>query len=187
VEENPGKVTRLLLTWRSGDEHSLNELIPLVYNELHRLAHGYIRKEFGNPILNTTALVNEAYLRLVDVQNLDWKDKGHFLAISARLMRQILVDYARTRSAKKRGGDVLKVTLNEAVTGAEAHNLDLVALDEALQALSGFDERKAKIVELRFFGGLRVDETAEVLGISSDTVMRDWRLARTWLFRQLTG
>ena len=186
-DQRSGNVTRLLLDWRSGDESALEQIIPLVYDELHRLAHSYIRREHGQNILDTTALVNEAYLRLVDVQELGWKDRSHFLAISARLMRQILVDYARNRTAKKRGGNAFQVTLNEAMAGVESQNIDLIALDEALTALAEFDERKARVIELRFFGGLSVEETAETLHVSTDTAMRDWRLARSWLFQKLNG
>jgi RNA polymerase sigma-70 factor, ECF subfamily len=181
----PQEVTELLHAWRSGDQGALDKLIPLVYGELHRLAHRYMLREYGNNTLQTTAVVNEAYLRLIDTQKIEWKDRAHFFAISANLMRRILVEFARSRGRHKRGGDVRKVELDEAMVVAPQRGADLVALDDALTALAGIDERKAKVIELRYFGGLSVEETAEALNIGPDTVMRDWRLAKAWLVREM--
>jgi RNA polymerase sigma factor (TIGR02999 family) len=184
-DEQINDVTRLLQQWTSGNEQALEALIPSVYDELHRLAHQYIRKEYAENLLDTTSLVNEAYLRLVDARNVDWQDRAHFLSIAARLMRQILVDYARSRNAQKRGGGAIRVSMDAVQLKMSAEDADVVALHEALSSLETFDERKAKVIELRFFGGLTVDETAQVLGISSDSVLRDWRLARSWLMNRL--
>jgi RNA polymerase sigma factor (TIGR02999 family) len=182
----PGDVTGLLLEWRGGNEDALSRLIPLVHEELHRLADRYIQRERAGHTLQATALVNEAYLRLIDAKRVQWRDRAHFLAISARLMRQVLVDYARSRGYQKRGGGAVRVTLVEELAVDEP-DLELVALDDALQALAKFDERKSRVVELRSFGGLSVEETAAVLHVSSDTVMRDWKLAKAWLLRELGG
>ncbi len=179
------EVTSLLHAWRGGDQGALDKLMPLVYGELHRLAHRYMLRERVGHTLQTTAVVNEAYLRLIDAQQVEWKDRAHFFAISANLMRRILVEFARSRGRNKRGGDVRKVELDEALVISPQRGTDLVALDDALSALETMDERKAKVIELRFFGGLSVEETAEVLNVSPDTVMRDWRLAKVWLWREL--
>jgi RNA polymerase sigma-70 factor (ECF subfamily) len=179
------EVTRLLHDWRRGDQGALDKLMPLVYDELHRLAHRYMLREHGGNTLQTTAVVNEAYLRLIDAQHIEWKDRAHFFAISANLMRRILVEFARSRGRYKRGGDVRKVELDEAFVLSPQRGADLVVLDDALTALAAMDERKAKVIELRFFGGLSVEETAEVLDVSPDTVMRDWRLAKVWLWREM--
>jgi RNA polymerase sigma factor (TIGR02999 family) len=183
----PGDVTGLLLEWRGGNEDALSRLIPLVHEELHRLADRYIQRERAGHTLQATALVNEAYLRLIDAKRVQWRDRAHFLAISARLMRQVLVDYARSRGSQKRGGDAVRVTLVEEIAAVGEPDLELVALDDALQALAKFDERKSCVVELRSFGGLSVEETAAVLHVSPDTVMRDWKLAKAWLLRELGG
>jgi len=183
----PGDVTGLLLEWRGGNEDALSRLIPLVHEELHRLADRYIRRERAGHTLQATALVNEAYLRLIDAKRVQWRDRAHFLAISARLMRRVLVDYARSRGYQKRGGDAVRVTLVEEIAAVGEPDLELVALDDALQALAKFDERKSRVVELRSFGGLSVEETATVLHVSPDTVMRDWKLAKAWLLRELGG
>jgi len=183
----PGDVTGLLLEWRGGNEDALSRLIPLVHEELHRLADRYIQRERAGHTLQATALVNEAYLRLIDAKRVQWRDRAHFLAISARLMRQVLVDYARSRGYQKRGGDAVRVTLVEEIAAVGEPGLELVALDDALQALAKFDERKSCVVELRSFGGLSVEETAAVLHVSPDTVMRDWKLAKAWLLRELGG
>jgi RNA polymerase sigma factor (TIGR02999 family) len=183
----PGDVTGLLLEWRGGNEDALSRLIPLVHEELHRLADRYIQRERAGHTLQATALVNEAYLRLIDAKRVQWRDRAHFLAISARLMRQVLVDYARSRGYQKRGGDAVRVTLLEEIAAVGEPDLQLVALDDALQALAKFDERKSCVVELRSFGGLSVEETAAVLHVSPDTVMRDWKLAKAWLLRELGG
>jgi RNA polymerase sigma factor (TIGR02999 family) len=180
-------VTRLLLAWSEGDESALQNLIPLVYRELRRLAHHYMRHERPDHTLQTTALIHEAYERLIDTPHVGWRDRAHFYAVCAQLMRRILVDYARSRRYQKRGGGILPLTFDEMAIPASERGRDLVALDEALIALARIDARKAQVVELRFFGGLTADETAEVLKISSDTVLRDWKMAKVWLLRELAG
>jgi RNA polymerase sigma factor (TIGR02999 family) len=179
------EITRLLLAWNGGDEQALNQLMPLVHGELHRLAHRYMAAERPGHPLQTTALVNEAYLRLIDTSRVRWQNRAHFFAVSAQLMRRILVDVARARAKLKRGGDAIQVSLEEALEVSPTPGADLIALDDALHVLASFDERKSKVVELRFFGGLSVDETAEVLKVSPITVMRDWNLAKIWLLREL--
>ncbi len=179
------EITMLLHAWRDGDQGALEKLMPLVYHELHRLAHRYMSRERAGHTLQTTAIVNEAYLRLVDARQVEWKDRAHFFAISANLMRRILVEFARSRGRNKRGGDVHKVEFDEALVVSPQRGTDLVALNDALTAFAAMDERKAKVIELRFFGGLSVEETAEVLNVSPDTVMRDWRLAKVWLWREM--
>jgi RNA polymerase sigma-70 factor (ECF subfamily) len=186
IPNDPGSVTGLLLAWRGGDEAALEQLVPLVHQELHRIARGCMRGERAGHSLQATALVNEAYLRLIGAQQVDWQNRVHFLAVSARLMRRILVDFARAKNYQKRGGGAQAVTLDEALVVVEPGR-DLIAIDEALDALAKMDERKAKVVEMRFFGGLTVEETAAALGVSPDTVMRDWRLAKAWLMRELKG
>jgi RNA polymerase sigma-70 factor, ECF subfamily len=178
-------VPRLLQAWGQGEDAALEELLPLVHQELRRLARRYMFGERPDHTLQTTALVNEVYLRLVNSRKVNWQNRAHFFAISARLMRRILVDHARTRGYQKRGGGVPKVTLDEAVMGPRERGHNLVALDDALKALADVDPRKSKVVELRFFGGLSVEETAAVLKVSPDTVMRDWRLAKAWLAREM--
>jgi RNA polymerase sigma-70 factor (ECF subfamily) len=178
-------VTRLLEDWCQGKDAALEELLPLVHQELRRLARRYMFGERPGHTLQTTALVNEAYLRLVNSRQVHWQNRAHFFAITAQLMRRILVDYARARGCQKRGGGVPKVTLDEMLMGPQEKGHDLVALDDALKALAGVDPRKGKVVELRFFGGLSVEETAEVLKVSPDTVLRDWRLAKAWLAREM--
>jgi RNA polymerase sigma factor (TIGR02999 family) len=173
------------VAWREGDEAALDELVPLVHSELHRIAKRCISRERAGQTLQATALVNEAYLRLVDVRRVNWQNRAHFLAMSARLMRRILVDAARSKRYQKRGGGAIKVTLDEALLPSAEKGQDLVALDDALAALANVDERKAQVIELRFFGGLSVEETATVLTVSVDTVMRDWKLAKVWLLREL--
>ncbi len=179
------EVTSLLVAWSDGDAAALEKLTPLVEQELRRLARHYMRRERPGHTLQTTALVNEAYLRLVDWKNVRWQNRAHFLGVSARLMRRILVDYARRRNFEKRGGGAFAVALEEAEGVASGRDTDLVALDDALKSLAAFDERKSQIVELRFFGGLSVEETAEVVGVSPRTVMREWALAQAWLLREL--
>lgn len=181
----PQEVSLLLQAWCRGDESALEKLMPLVYSELHRLARRYMMRERIGHTLQTTALVNEAYLRLIDAKTVQWQNRAHFFAISAQLMRRILVDFARSRGYQKRGGDVRKVSLDEAAVLSPVPDADLVELDDALSALAAVDPRKAKVVELRFFGGLTPEETAEVLKVSPDTVFRDWRLAKVWLLREL--
>jgi RNA polymerase sigma factor (TIGR02999 family) len=183
-------VTDLLRAWSDGDEGALERLVPVVEVELRRLARGYLTRERREHTLQVTALVNEAFIRLVDARHLRWQDRAHFLGISARLMRRVLVDHARSRAYQKRGGGAQHVTLNDALLGSPeppVDRLDLVALDRALEALAAVDVRKSRVIELRFFGGLSVEEAAEVLHVSADTVKRDWRLAKLWLLRELAG
>jgi RNA polymerase sigma factor (TIGR02999 family) len=184
------EVTDLLRAWSDGDEGALERLVPVVEVELRRLARGYLTRERREHTLQVTALVNEAFIRLVDARHLRWQDRAHFLGISARLMRRVLVDHARSRAYQKRGGGAQHVTLNDALLGSPeppVDRLDLVALDRALEALAAVDVRKSRVIELRFFGGLSVEEAAEVLHVSADTVKRDWRLAKLWLLRELAG
>jgi RNA polymerase sigma factor (TIGR02999 family) len=183
---SPKEITRLLVAWSNGDQEAFDKLVPLVYDELHQRARRYLRKEQRGHVLQTTALVHEAYLRLIDARSLSWQNRAHFFAIAARLMRRILVDYARSRHYVRRGGEARHVPLEEASMFSHEKGPDLVALDDALQALATIDRRKSDVIELRFFGGLSVDETAEVLKVSADTVMRDWRLARSWLLHELS-
>ena len=183
---SPKGITELLKAWSNGEQEALEELIPLVYHELHRLAHRYMARERGGHTLQSTALVHEAYERLIDLKDVSWQNRAHFFAVSARLMRRILVDYARTRRFQKRGGEWRQVPLNEALAVFRDRRTDIVALDDALSALAGIDSRKACVVEMRFFGGLTAKETAEVLHVSEETVLRDWRLAKVWLLRQLS-
>jgi RNA polymerase sigma factor (TIGR02999 family) len=180
----PPPVTDLLLAWEQGDESALQQLIPVVTAELHRLARRYMRGERRDHTLQTTALVNEAYLRLIDLSRVRWQDRVHFFAMSARLMRRILVDHARSRQFAKRGGGARKLSFDEGQVTVE-RGLDLVALDDALTVLAALDHRRSQVVEMRFFAGLSVDETAEALRISPETVMRDWRAAKAWLRREL--
>ena len=179
------EVTNLLLAWRQGEKEAFDKLVPVVYEELHHLAHNYMRNERKGHVLQTTALVNEAYLRLMDCGRVDWQNRSHFLAICAQLMRRILVDYARSQQSKKRGGTAKRVSLEELEIAATGPEPDLIEIDEALQSLAQVDERKCRVVELRFFGGLTAEETAEVLKISPDTVLRDWKFSRAWLAREL--
>lgn len=181
------EVTQLLLAWGSGDQSALEKLIPLVHQELQRIARSHIRRERTGHILQTTALVNEAYLRLVDVKRVPWKDRAHFFSVSARLIRQILVDYARARRSAKRGGGAHLVSLDDATAVLQERSPDLVALDDALRALDTLDHVQSQIVELRFFGGLSVKETAAVLKIPLRTVEREWESARAWLYLELSG
>ena len=185
IPSHTHQVTGLLLAWGQGDEAALNQLIPLVHDELRRIARRCLAGERGAHSLQATALVNEAYMRLIDARHVDWQNRTHFLAISARLMRRILVDVARTKGYQKRGGGAVRVTFDEALVVTNEPGQDLVALDDALAALAAVDERKARVIELRFFGGLSVEESAAVLKVSVDTVMRDWKLAKAWLQREL--
>jgi RNA polymerase sigma-70 factor (ECF subfamily) len=178
-------ITQLLIAWREGDAGALEELMPLVYQELHRLAQRYLGREHRQHTLQTTALVHEAYLRLVNQQEVAWQDRIHFFAVAARVMRRILVDHARARHYQKRGAGARHVALDEALEVSDARAAEVVALDEALESLATFDERKSRLVELRFFGGLSIEETAEVLQVSPGTVMRDWTLAKSWLQREI--
>lgn len=178
------RVTELLSSWNSGDESALAELVPLVLDELKRIARRHMRSQRNGHVLQTTALVNEAYIRLRDLGGMRWQDRTHFLAMASRLMRRVLVDVARAEASQKRGGGYVAVTLDEASVASGA-TTDLIALDDALAALAKIDPRKSQVVELRFFGGLSVDETAEFLKVSPQTVLRDWRLAKSWLLREI--
>lgn len=171
--------------WGQGDAAALERLAPIVYGELHRMARRSMEREHPGNTLQTTALVNEAWLRLVDATRVDWRDRAHFFAVSAQMMRRILVDAARARQAGKRGGGVLRLDLHESIDAAPTRDKELIALDDALDALAEFDPRKCKVVEMRFFGGLSVEETAAVLKISPQSVMRDWKLAKAWLMREM--
>jgi RNA polymerase sigma factor (TIGR02999 family) len=184
---SPAAVTELLRAWSDGDDGALEHLMPLVESELRRLARGYMARERRDHTLQATALVNEAFVRLTDARQVRWQDRAHFLGISARLMRRVLVDYARRRGFNKRGGAAERVSLHEDLVTGPDPAFDVVALDRALEALGNVDPRKGRIVELRFFGGLSVEETAAVLQVSPDTVKRDWRLAKLWLLRELEG
>ena len=177
----------MLLAWGAGDESAFEKLVPLVHAELRRLAHRAMGRQRAGHTLQTTALVNEAYLRLIDVSRVKWQDRAHFFAMSARLMRRILVDHARARQSQKRGGARRKVSLEETLIVSPERGADMVALDDALQALAAVDARKCQVVELRYFGGLSVEECAEALRVSADTILRDWRLAKSWLRRELSG
>jgi len=180
------EITNLLHAWRAGDEAALTQLTPLVYSELHRLAHRYMSAEQPGQTLQTTALVHEVYLRLVNVENVDWQNRAHFYGLCARLMRRILVDFARSRNYQKRGGQIPHIELEEAATVSAVVGSELLAVDEALKRLAAVDSRKCEVVELRFFGGLTVEEAAASLGVSPETVMRDWKLAKAWLLRELS-
>src|SRR6478736_5923042 len=178
---SPGAVTELIRAWSDGDNGALERLMPLVEAELRRLARGYMRRERRDHTLQVTALVNEAFLRLTGARQLRWRDRAHFFGISARLMRRVLVDHARARGYQKRGGDVTRVTLEGQDIAAADNPIDVIALDRALEALAAIDERKCRIVEMRFFAGLTVEETAAALNVSADTIKRDWRIAKLWL------
>ena len=179
------EVTELLLAWSEGDQGALDRLVPLVYAELHRLAKSYMRKEQAEQTLQTTALIHEAYLRLIDVSQVQWQNRAHFFGVAAHLMRQILVKAARERGAQKRGGDAQQVSLDEALLVSQGEDEDLVAIDEAVSALAEFDARKAQVVELKYFGGLEYDEIASHLNISVVTVQRDWTFSKAWLYSEL--
>jgi RNA polymerase sigma factor (TIGR02999 family) len=179
-------VTALLIEWRAGDHGAIERLLPLVHGELKRIAKRHMAGERPDHVLQATALVNEVYLRLIDVRRVQWQDRAHFFAMAARLMRRVLVDFARARNNQKRGGALHRVTFDQNLPVASETPDDLIAIDDALRALSAEYERKAQVVELRFFGGLSVEETAEVLRISQETVMRDWKFAKNWLLRELS-
>ncbi len=181
----PQDVTLLLQSWCRGDHAALDRLIPLVYGELHRLAHIYMSRERPGHTLQTSALVNEAYVRLIDADGIEWKDRAHFFAISANVMRRILVDFARSRSSRKRGGDVVRLDIDGAIVPSRSPDDGLVALDDALKELANIDPRAAQVVELRFFGGLSEKETAEVVGVTDRTVRNDWNHAKVWLTAEL--
>ena len=180
------QITQMLVDWGNGDQAALEKLTPLVYDELHRLARRYMGRERPGHTLQTSALVNEAYIRLIDWKDIQWQNRAHFFAVSAQLMRRILVDFARSRNYAKRGGAARKVPLDEATIIPQERGADLVALDDALDSLARLNERQSRVVELRFFGGLELEEIAEVLKVSVGTVRRDWSLARAWLHRELS-
>ena len=182
----PQEITQLLMNWSQGDKAALDQLVPLVYPELRRLAKRHMDREDPAHTLQTSALINEAYLKLVDQQNVEWQNRAHFFAVSAQVMRHILVDHARTRNYAKRGGGAPKLPLDEAAALTEQRAGQLIALDDALRDLSALDARKSQIIELRFFGGLSLDETAEVMKISPSTVQREWRAAKAWLHHTMT-
>lgn len=187
MEEAPkGQITQRLIDWSKGDPAALEEMLPVVYQELRRLANFYLRQERPGHTLQPTALVHEAYLRLIDQRQVVWQNRAHFFGVAAQMMRRILVDHARGKQRDKRGGGGPKLSLDEALGVSDERAVDLVALDDALIGLSGFDQRKSRVVELRYFGGLSVEETAEVLGISPQTVMRDWNMAKAWLYKEIS-
>ncbi|HEV2853233.1 MAG TPA: sigma-70 family RNA polymerase sigma factor [Thermoanaerobaculia bacterium] len=183
--DESGDVTRLLIDWRRGDKEALDRLMPVVYGELHRLAEIYLHRERPGNTLQPTALVNEAYLRLIDQRQVEWQSRAHFFGIAAQMMRRILVDHARAHRADKRGGGLYRVMLDSSFDVEERRDIDLIALDGALEALAKLDPRQSRIVELRFFVGLTIEETAEVIGVSPITVRRDWNLAKAWLYREI--
>ncbi len=186
-QDSSNQVTELLARWRAGDQQALDALMPVVYKEFHRRAHHYLRQERAGHTLQSTALVHEAYLRLAGQSPPGWKSRAHFFGIAAHLMRQILVDHARGRAAAKRGGGTILLALDESLAGTQGSNVDLIALDKALQELAKPDAQQARIVELRFFAGLTIEDASEVLGISPASVKREWVSARAWLFRAITG
>lgn len=181
----PSEITQLLLAWSDGDQTALEKLLPIVEKELHRIASRYMRKEHPGHTLQTTALVNEAYFRLIDQKNMRWQNRAHFFGIAAQFMRRILLNYARDRHRDKRGGKAVQVSLSEVAVVSIEKSDELIALDESLKRLAVIDERKCRVVELRYFGGLSVEETAEVLGVSPLTVARDWKMAKAWLAREI--
>ena len=182
---SPQDITELLICWNNGDQTALEKLLPLVERELHRLAHNYMRREQTGHTLQTTAVINETFLKLVDQNRVQWQNRAHFFGIAASLMRRVLINYARDRGRKKRGDHAVKISLSEVVLVSNEKSSELIALDEALDRLALVDERKSRVVELRYFGGLSVEETAEVLGVSKITVNRDWQLAKAWLSREV--
>lgn len=183
----PNDITQLLVDWGKGNKLALDGLMPMVYDELHRIASRYLRRERQGHTLQTTALINEAYLRIVDQNRVNWQSRAHFFGVAAQMMRRILVDHARSHLYAKRGGGAQKLTLDEAIATPQERDLDLVALDDALTTLAQIDPQQSRIIELRFFGGLTIEETAEVLGISPATVKRDWNMAKAWLFGEISN
>ena len=186
-ESSAQNVTKLLVQWSKGDQRALEALVPLVYEELRRVARYYLRQEKQNHTLSSTALVHEAYLRLVNQKDVNWQNRAHFFGVAAQMMRRILVDHARHHAYAKRGGGALTLALEEAIATPRRREIDLVALDDALDSLAKLDERQSRMVELRFFGGLSIEETSEVLGISAPTVKREWASARAWLYQEISG
>ncbi len=187
MTSSAAEVTQLLLDWRNGDRRALDALFPIVYDDLHQIARRYMRRERSGHTLQTGALINEAYLRLVNQQEIEWRNRAHFFAIAARIMRNLLVDHARSKQMARRGGGAMQVSLNEALAGQPEISIDLLILDQALSRLARVDERKSRIVELRFFGGLSAEETAEALGLSEITIKREWLKAKAWLYRELNS
>jgi RNA polymerase sigma factor (TIGR02999 family) len=186
MTQSPEDISGLLVAWSRGDQAALNDLMPIVYEDLRDIARRQLRRRFSEPILRSGSLAHEAYLRLVKARGIRCRNRAHFYAMCSQMIRRILVDHARKRRFAKRGGGAVQIPLDEALLGTKARGVDVEALDEALTSLAHFDPRKARVVQLRFFGGLSVEETAEVLEISEETVTRDWRVARTWLYRELT-
>ncbi|HKX83969.1 MAG TPA: sigma-70 family RNA polymerase sigma factor [Pyrinomonadaceae bacterium] len=187
VGDDHQQITKLLLAWREGEPAALDRLMPIVYDELKRLASAYMRRQKPGHSLQTVDLVNEAYMRLIDSSRVNWQDRNHFYAIASQIMRRLLVDSARKRNSQKRGGGRAQITLDDNLEVAGGAGTDIVALDEAMKRLAALNPRQSRIIELRYFGGLTEEETAEVLGLSSRTIRRDWTVARAWLFRELTG
>jgi RNA polymerase sigma factor (TIGR02999 family) len=187
MSPSPSNVTQMLQDWSNGDQEVLDKLVPVVYEELRHQAARYLRRERPGHTLQTTALIHEAYIRLIDQKSVRWQNRAHFFAIAAQLMRRILVDHARSHHAAKRGGSDIKLPLEEAMIVSEGREVDLVALDEALEKLAAIDPQQSRVVELKFFSGLSVEETAQVLGISARTVKRDWNVAKAWLRREISA
>ena len=187
MDPSPPEVTQLLVAWGNGDQLARDQLMSVVYQELHRLAHHYMKRESPGHTLQTSALVNEAFLRLVEQRNVHWRNRAHFFGIASQMMRRVLVDYARSRLYAKRGGGMRALSLDESLIVSDERSAEVVALDDALEYLAEFDQRKSQIVELRFFGGLSIEETAKVLQVSEGTVMRDWTLAKAWLRREMSN
>ena len=187
MDQRQPEITRILRAWSSGERDAVDDLIPLVYDELHKVAAQYLRKQRPGHTLQPTALVNEAYLKLIDISSVSWQDRAHFFAVASQTMRHVLVDHARGRSRDKRGGAAQKVSLEEAVSFAKKQEVDLLALDEAMRELAAMDAQQSRIVELRFFGGLTIEETAVVLHISPATVKREWRIAKAWLLNRMSN
>lgn len=185
MTSSPHQITVLLRSWSNGDPQALEKLTPLVYEELHRTARRYMGREHPGHTLQATALINEVYLRLVDLADVEWRDRAHFFALCAGMMRRILIDFARSRKYQKRGGEARRIVFDESLMVSQEPPASFAALDDALNSLAGVDQRKSQVVELRFFGGLSVEETAEVLKVSNETVKRDWRMAKLWLLREL--
>lgn len=185
IAPSPNQISQLLINWGNGDTAALDELMPMVYNELRRLAGRYLRRERSDHTLQPTALVHEAYLRLVEQRGVRWQNRAHFFGVAAQMMRRILVDHARARRRTKRGGSWQKLSLEDVIGLSQERRVDLIALDDALTSLAEIDPRKSRVVEIRYFGGLSVEETAEVLGVSTKTVMRDWNMAKAWIYHEL--
>lgn len=185
MSEEPKEISLILKNWSGGKRESADALLSLVYDELRRIARQYLRKERSDHTLQPTALVHEAYMKLIDISDVSWQDRAHFFAVASNVMRHILVDHARARATDKRGGEARHIALEDAISLSDEPDIDLLALDEALKQLATFDEQQSKIVELRFFGGLTIEETARVLGISPATIKREWTMAKAWLFRRM--